>query len=117
VSRTTIGARAERAAAAALAARGYRVLATNVRARGGEIDIVCRDGETFVFCEVKARRAGGAYPADETVTFAKRRRLERLAATHLAHIGRRDAAYRLELVAIDLDERDLPARLRVLPFG
>jgi putative endonuclease len=35
---------------------GYKILYRNFRGRrGGEIDIVCRDGDTLVFVEVKTR--------------------------------------------------------------
>lgn len=117
VDRRAVGAEAESAAARALAARGYVVLARNVRLRGGELDLVCRDGAAYVFCEVKARRPSALGRAEEALSAAKRERLLRLAATYLARIGRRGAPYRVELVAVRLDDRARPIDAAVLPFG
>ncbi|HYX97629.1 MAG TPA: YraN family protein, partial [Geodermatophilus sp.] len=75
--RTTsdLGARGERIAAAHLTDSGLRVLDRNWRCREGELDIVARDGDTLVFCEVKTRRAVGFGHPVEAVGHAKQRRL------------------------------------------
>lgn len=44
----------ETQAAAYLTRLGYEILARNYAFRGGELDIVARDGETIVFVEVKS---------------------------------------------------------------
>ena len=44
----------ETQAAAYLMREGYDILARNYAYRGGELDIVARDGETLVFVEVKS---------------------------------------------------------------
>jgi len=63
---------------------GYLIVARNWRWRGGEVDIVAKDGGTLVFVEVKGRR-GGAYGApEEAVDLRKRRHLWR---TALAFLG------------------------------
>jgi putative endonuclease len=41
-------------AAAALEAKGMKILTRNFRSRGGEIDIIARENDTLVFVEVKA---------------------------------------------------------------
>lgn len=54
-----LGRYGEDLAARLLAEAGMTVLARNWRCgRAGEIDIVARDGDTVVVCEVKTRRAG-----------------------------------------------------------
>jgi putative endonuclease len=75
------GAAAEALAAQFLAARGLAIEARNYRWRGGEIDIVARDGSTVVFVEVRMRRHRAFGGAAESITVSKRRRL-RLAAEH-----------------------------------
>ncbi len=75
-----LGDRGEREAARHLKALGFRVLARGYRTSQGEVDLICRDGATLVFVEVKSRRTG--VPA-EAVTLEKQRRLT-LAALHFA---------------------------------
>jgi putative endonuclease len=75
------GAAGEQLAADFLAARGLRVLERNFRVRGGEIDLVCRDGGTTVFVEVRCRSRADFGGAAASITAAKRARLV-LAARH-----------------------------------
>ena len=85
MTRTTdaIGAYGEHVAALALTGAGMVVLDRNWRCPSGELDIVARDGNTIVFCEVKTRRGGGfGYPV-EAVGYAKVRRLRALASLWL----------------------------------
>lgn len=78
---TTDGARAEALAAAHLEKHGLVILARNFRVRGGEIDLVCREGPSTVFVEVRLRRHGGYGGAGASITAAKQQRLI-LAARH-----------------------------------
>lgn len=117
MDRRLVGSRAEAVAAAALSARGYRILQRNFRSRAGELDLVCRDGDAFVFVEVKARRPSGWGVAAEALTAEKRARLARLAAGYLARIGRRGAVYRLELVAVALAPDGSVGEVRVVPLA
>lgn len=48
------GSYIERLAAEHLKRDGYEILARNYAYRGGELDIVARDGDTIVFVEVKS---------------------------------------------------------------
>ena len=59
---------------------GMEVLDRNWRCEHGEVDVVARDGDCVVFCEVKTRRSSGFGEPVEAVTFAKAMRLRRLAA-------------------------------------
>lgn len=78
---TTDGARAEALAAAYLEARGLRLLARNFRVKGGEIDLVCQEGDTTIFVEVRLRRNPRFGGAAASITAAKLQRLI-LAARH-----------------------------------
>jgi putative endonuclease len=84
-----LGARGERIAAAYLTDAGLRVLDRNWRCREGELDIVARDGDALVFCEVKTRRGLGFGHPVEAVTGRKQGRLRVLAqrwlSTHDEH--------------------------------
>ena len=75
------GAAAEDLAAAYLTGQGLQLLARNFRVRGGEIDLILRDGPTLVFVEVRLRRSSAYGGAAASISAAKQRRLI-LAARH-----------------------------------
>lgn len=77
----TKGAAGESAAAEYLAERGLAVVARNFRVKGGEIDLVCRDGATVVFVEVRLRSRSDFGGAAASIDARKQARLI-LAARH-----------------------------------
>ena len=93
--------RGERLAARHYRLRGYRVLGTNVRAGGHELDIVARRGRRLVFVEVKERASedfGGGVGA---VNAEKRRRVRKAAASWLqAHPESASLEIRFEVAAV-----------------
>ena len=101
--RRPLGLAAEEAAAAHLARAGLRVVARNVRFVHGEIDLVCRDGEIWVFVEVKCRRAGWDEGPGAAVSPLKQRRLLRLAAHYLKWRRLDNPRCRFDVVAVTLE--------------
>jgi putative endonuclease len=97
--RRGLGRRTEEAAAAFLAAQGLTVVARNVRLTEGEIDLVCRDGDTWVFVEVKSRHAEWG-DAAAAVTRDKQRRLARLARHYLKWKRLGSTTCRFDVVAV-----------------
>jgi len=79
-----VGAYGERVAARTLSEAGMQVLDRNWRCATGELDIIARDGDTIVFCEVKTRRGERFGAPVEAVGHAKVRRLRALATMWLA---------------------------------
>lgn len=69
---------------------GMRIVARNFRGRGGEIDIVARDGDVLVFVEVRFREGGDFGAPEETVTPAKRSRISSAARAYLSTISPAD---------------------------
>ncbi|HKB10009.1 MAG TPA: YraN family protein [Vicinamibacterales bacterium] len=102
-ARQTLGKHGEDLACRELERRGYAIVARRYRRRGGEIDIVARDGDTVVFVEVKAREdlafGGGA----DAVTAIKRRRIAQIAREYLACHHRSDCPCRFDVVSIQFD--------------
>lgn len=94
------GAAAEALAADWLAARGYRVLARNHRARRGEVDLVCRHEEALVFVEVRSRSREDYGTPAESVTVAKARRVVAAAADYAVRHGGLDQPMRFDVVAV-----------------
>ncbi|MGH3648393.1 MAG: YraN family protein [Micromonosporaceae bacterium] len=83
-ARGAVAAYGERVATRHLITEGMQILDRNWRCRHGEIDIVARDADDLVFCEVKTRRTSTFGTPAEAVIAAKARRLRRLAAAWLA---------------------------------
>jgi len=100
VPTTELGAHGERIAAAFLGDAGLRVLDRNWRCRDGELDIVARDGDALVFCEVKTRRGTGFGHPAEAVTAVKQRRLRTLAQRWLAAHDEHAPELRFDVVAV-----------------
>jgi putative endonuclease len=98
------GALAEDQAARFLAARGLKILARNYRCRGGEIDLVCRDGATLVFVEVRLRTNRAFGGAAASITSAKQRRIALAARHYLA--GKPLPACRFDAVLLDGESID-----------
>ncbi|MBB3191616.1 YraN family protein [Halomonas cerina] len=93
------GARIERLAADWLADRGLVRVAANQHAKGGEIDLVMRDGETLVFVEVRHRADSRHGHPLETITATKQRRLIRAARFYLQRNGL-SCACRFDVLAV-----------------
>lgn len=85
--RAAAGRDAESLVCGFLEKQGMRVVARNFRGRGGEIDIVARDGGVVVFVEVRFREGNACGAPEETVTPEKRRRIVSAARAYLATIS------------------------------
>lgn len=72
----------EWAAAAALMAKGYRILARRYRTRAGEIDILALRGKRLAFIEVKMRRSFA--DCETSITPRQRKRIRQAANQWLA---------------------------------
>ena len=95
-----LGMHGERIAVSYLTDHGFRVLDRNWRCREGELDIVARDGDALVFCEVKARRGVGYGHPVEAVTRVKQRRLRTLAQRWLAAHDEHAPELRFDVVGV-----------------
>jgi putative endonuclease len=107
-TRMELGARGERIAAAYLTDAGLRVIDRNWRCREGELDLVAREADAIVFCEVKTRRGSGFGHPVEAVTPAKQRRLRTLAQRWLAAHDEHAPDLRFDVVGVLL-RPDRPA--------
>lgn len=96
-----VGSRYEKRAAAFLERQGLTIVERNYRCRAGEIDIIARDGETCVFCEVKYRRTlAGGDPA-EAVDWRKQRKICLAASWYLRERRiAQDVPCRFDVVAL-----------------
>jgi putative endonuclease len=95
------GRLAEDLAARFLEGHKLAVIARNHRCRGGEIDLICRDGRALVFVEVRLRRNGDFGGAAASVTPAKQRRIVLAARHYLAATGKHGFDCRFDCVLLD----------------
>ncbi|MYX31565.1 YraN family protein [Streptomyces sp. SID8381] len=109
-ARSALGRYGEGLAARRLATAGLTVLARNWRdGRTGEIDIVARDGDVLVVCEVKTRRASGFQHPMAAITPEKAARLRGLAQRWIqTHGGAPPGGVRIDLVGVLLPRRGAP---------
>jgi putative endonuclease len=101
LERQLLGIVGEELAARELTSRGYAILERRYRTRYGEIDIVCEDGETLVFVEVRARATDERGSAAESVTDGKKRKVTAMAVDYLARHHVTNRPCRFDVVAID----------------
>jgi putative endonuclease len=91
-----LGTEGERFALRLLKREGIRVLETNHRGRGGEIDVIGLEKGTICFVEVKTRRSEEAGSPEEAVD---RNKIHRIVKTARAYVGR----HRLEAHRVRYD--------------
>ena len=104
-----LGASGETLACRHLRAAGYKILYRNFRGRtGGELDIVCRDGDTLVFVEVKTRTHEDFGRPFEAVRRDQQRRISRGALAWLRMLDNPDILFRFDIVEVVMREHRRP---------
>lgn len=102
---SNLGSYGERVAAQRLVEQGMVLVDRNWRCELGEVDLVLRDGDVLVFCEVKTRTSVAYGHPLEAVTPAKGARLRRLAVRWVEEHGVHPEGIRIDLVGVLLAER------------
>lgn len=90
----------EDAAARYLESKGMRIMERNWRFRQWELDLICRDGDTVVFVEVKTRKAGSMSSPADALTAKKQARLVKAASHYLTKMDLWDAPCRFDLAGV-----------------
>ena len=99
-TKQALGAYGETLAARHLVEQGMVLLDRNWRCDAGEIDLVLRDGDVLVVCEVKTRSSTRYGTPHEAVTDIKLARLRRLAVLWVEERGVAVRDIRIDLVGI-----------------
>lgn len=92
-----IGDFGENEACKYLESRGITVLKRNFYERGGEIDIIAKDGGTIVFAEVKTRISKEYGTPAEFVDYKKQ---EKIVKTAVSYLGTDDADMRFDVIEV-----------------
>jgi putative endonuclease len=106
--RKSLGARGEEIAAAYLKGKKFSIVERNFRCKGGEVDIIARDGKTLVFVEVKTRRNLSFGPPQLALTSFKQRQISKAALTWLAKNKMFGASARFDVIAILIPDHEVP---------
>lgn len=94
------GAEAEALAEQFLTRKGLKLIQRNFRCRGGEIDLIMKDGSGLVFVEVRLRTHKGFASAAESVASRKQQRVILAAQHYLATLGSTPPC-RFDVIAMD----------------
>lgn len=87
--------------------RGYEILEKGYVCKHGKMDIIAKDGDTLVFCEVKTRDSAAKGFPSETIPRSKRDRLEKIALTYLSENPEgTDYPVRFDVIALVVMGRD-----------
>src|SRR5256885_14485668 len=104
-----LGKHGENLACRFLRKNGYRILYRNFRGRtGGQIDIVCRDGDTLVFVEVKTRGSEAFGRPLEAIQPDQRHRIARGALAWLRLLDDPEILFRFDVVEVVFAENAKP---------
>ena len=78
----------------------YNIIERNVKTPCGEIDIILRSKDLYIFVEVKSRRTDKFGLPQESVTHYKREKIRRSALHYLQTNDALDAKCRFDVIAI-----------------
>jgi len=95
-----LGRLGEDLAARHLSEQGCTILERNWRCSAGELDIIARDGDTLIICEVKTRSSTRFGTPLEAVTADKAARMQRLGYAWMREHGVKSSEVRFDVVAI-----------------
>ena len=93
---------------------GYKILERNYRIRGGEIDIVAKEGETLVFVEVKTRYSHEFGTPVESMTFWKIKALLKTALFYIQKIKWGAKEYRLDFISVDFSDNPEDPKIELI---
>lgn len=100
------GAAAEDLALLYLQKNGLQMVTRNWRCRGGELDLVMRDGETLVIAEVRKRSSNAFGGAAASIDARKRERIIQSAQRFLMeHAKFSDAPVRFDVLTLDREDK------------
>ncbi len=115
--RLSLGREGERLAGLHLQKSGYRVIERNFRFRGGEIDIIARQGEYLIFVEVKTRSTLAYGVPAAAVDARKQRQIIQTAKFYMAKHQIKEVAIRFDVVAIILPRDGGEALIELIPHA
>jgi putative endonuclease len=111
MDRQEVGKLGEKTARKFLKKRGYRIRETGFRCHHGEIDIIAQRKDYLVFVEVRTKTNLDFGTPEESITQAKKEKLIALALTYTSTHQNLPPLWRIDVVAIELDDKGKPRRI------
>jgi putative endonuclease len=102
------GGKGEQIAQSYLRSKGYSIITINWNCKHGEIDIVARQADTWVFVEVRARHAENTEFAFESITPRKQRRVALATELYLSTNQLDDVHWRVDIIAVAMPRAGQP---------
>ncbi|MER2491564.1 YraN family protein [Catenovulum sediminis] len=103
MNKRNIGQNFEQAAQEYLARQGIGCIERNFNCKMGEIDLICKDKDTFIFVEVRYRSASQYGNAAATISASKQNKVRKAAMMYLKLQGYNihHTAIRFDVITID----------------
>jgi len=114
MNRQEVGKLGEKTAQKFLKKRGYRIRETGFRCPHGEIDIIAQKKDWLVFVEVRTKSNLDFGTPEESITQAKKKKLIALALTYTSTHQNLPSLWRIDVVAIELDDKGKPKRIELI---
>jgi len=114
MNRKELGFAGERLAKDFLKKKGYHIYETNFHCRIGEIDIIAEQDGCLVFVEVRTKSSPCFGTPEESVTYYKKEKLIALALTYLNTHQNLPTSWRIDVVAVEVNEKGKPKRIEVI---
>lgn len=100
-NKRSLGLLKEELAAEYIISQGAKILTRNYYFRGGELDLIAKDGEYLCFIEVKYRKSSSFGFPEEAVTYAKQKKILTGARLYLyQNHMREDTPCRFDVVSV-----------------
>ena len=100
-----LGQLGEKLALSRLKKNGYRIVEKNYRCRYGEIDIIAKHKDCFVFIEVRSKTGNTYGTPEESITAGKKQKLISTAMNYLEAHPEINGDWRIDMVAVELDNK------------
>ena len=114
MNRQKVGKLGEKLAQKFLKRQGYRIRETGFRCPHGEIDIIAQKKDHLVFVEVRTKISLDFGTPEESITRAKKEKLIALALTYTSTHQNIPILWRIDVVAIELDEKGKTRRIELI---
>ena len=114
MNRQEVGKLGEKIARKFLKKRGYRIREVGFRCPRGEIDIIAQQKDYLVFVEVRTKSNLDFGTPEESITQAKKKKLIALALTYTNTHQNLPTLWRIDVVAIELDDKGKLKRIELI---